>query len=156
MDNPKDEGDLHLVSVEKADLVGSRLPDRINTEGIGGIGILAWVLGVEHHRGFQVDRARVAGGEGQVLGTPVGTEDVHGLAEDVVVDEAGVDREDAHQEDDVAASEEDVEDLGDVALGLQTLLCEDHPEGGGEHDHPVPGVPEHHGEEERKGGDSVD
>ncbi len=39
------------------------------------------------------------------------SEDVERLCEDVVVDEAGVDREEGHGQDDVAAAEEDVEDL---------------------------------------------
>ena len=39
------------------------------------------------------------------------SKDVERLGEDVVVDEAGVDGEERHQEDDVSAAEEDVEDL---------------------------------------------
>ena len=41
----------------------------------------------------------------------VRSEDVERLCEDVVVDEAGVDGEEGHQEDDVPAAEEDAEDL---------------------------------------------
>ena len=42
---------------------------------------------------------------------PRRAEDVDRLGEDIVVDEAGVDREQAHQQDDVATAEEDGGDL---------------------------------------------
>ena len=52
----------------------------------------------------------------------MGPEDVEALREDVVVDEPGVDGSNAHHEDDVAAPEEDLEDLGAVDVLLQLLL----------------------------------
>ena len=42
---------------------------------------------------------------------PLAAKDVHGLGEDVVVEESSVDGEHAHKEDDVATSEEHGEDL---------------------------------------------
>ena len=52
----------------------------------------------------------------------MGAEDVEALWEDVIVDEASVDGPDAHHEDDVAPSEEDLEDLRAVNVLLQLLL----------------------------------
>ena len=85
----------------------------------------------------------------------MGAKDVKALREDVVVDESGVDGSNAHHEDDVAAAEEDLEDLGAVDVLLELLLLEDHPEGEEEHDGAVAGVARHDGEEEGESGDGV-
>ena len=85
----------------------------------------------------------------------MGAKDVKALREDVVVDESGVDGSNAHHEDDVAAAEEDLEDLGAVDVLLELLLLEDHPEGEEEHDGAVASVAKHDGEEEGESGDGV-
>ena len=86
----------------------------------------------------------------------MGAKDVEALGEDIVVDEPSVDGPDAHHEDDVATSKEDLEDLRAVDVLLQLLLLDDHPEGEDEHDGAVAGVAEHDGEQERESGDGVD
>ncbi len=48
--------------------------------------------------------------------------DIHGLGEDVVVDEPGVDGEDAHESDEVAPVEEVIPDLIVRLPGFQLLL----------------------------------
>ena len=75
---------------------------------------------------------------------PRRTEDVDGLGKDVVVDEAGVDGEDGHEEDQVPAAEEDLPDLGADPFFLQLLLTKDHPDGEAQHDETVTSVTKHH------------
>ena len=52
----------------------------------------------------------------------VRAENVEGLGEDVVVDEAGVDGEASHHGDDVTTSKEDLEDLRSLGFRLQHSL----------------------------------
>ena len=52
----------------------------------------------------------------------MGAEDVEGLGEDVIVDEASVDGEAAHHGDDVPSSKEDLEDLRPLSFRLQHSL----------------------------------
>ena len=52
----------------------------------------------------------------------MGAEDVEGLGEDVIVDEAGVDGEASHHGDDVPTSKEDLEDLRSFSFRLQHSL----------------------------------
>lgn len=91
--------------------------------------------------------------EGKVIANsdpPTRAEHVNGLGEDVVVEEAGVDGEERHEQDDVAAAEEDLPDLVVLALVTQPVLGQDHEECEQQHDEAVARVAEHHREKERK------
>ena len=48
MDDPENEGNLHLVGVQETNLVCSGLPNRIYTERIGVPDILFWLLRIKH------------------------------------------------------------------------------------------------------------
>ena len=48
MDDPENEGNLHLVCVEETDLVCSGLPNRIYTKRIRIPDILFWLLRIKH------------------------------------------------------------------------------------------------------------
>ena len=82
--------------------------------------------------------------------SPARAEYVHGLGEDVVVDDARVYAEYGHEEDDVASAEEYLPDLVALELVVQLLLTQHHEQGEEEHDDAVTGVAEHDGEQERK------
>lgn len=66
----KYQGDLHLVGVEKPDLVGSHRPGRIDPERIGVPEILTGILRVHHYQGAHGDVALVLA-KGEVFGRPV-------------------------------------------------------------------------------------
>ena len=86
---------------------------------------------------------------------PRRAEDVDRLGEDIVVDEAGVDGEQAHQQDDVATAEEDGGDLIVNFLGSEWFLLPNHPGGHQGHDDAVAEVAEHDSEQERERDDGV-
>ena len=153
--------------------------NRIESDGIGRARIhllVVFALAVVERGWFQEDRVRLGenfvteqhrrtgerggeGGEGGEnaleLDPPGGSEDVDGLGEDVVVDQAGVDGEETHEEDDVPATEEDRPDLLIAPFVLQLFLLDDHPQGEESDDQSVACIAEHHGEEEGKGDDQV-
>ena len=81
---------------------------------------------------------------------PLRAEQVDRLGEDVVVDEARVDAEERHEQDDVAAAEEVLDDLVALERLLEVRLALDHEQRREEHDEAVANVAEHHGEQERK------
>uniref|UniRef100_A0A1I8J5W1 Secreted protein n=1 Tax=Macrostomum lignano TaxID=282301 RepID=A0A1I8J5W1_9PLAT len=87
------------------------------------------------------------------LDAPAGAEDVHRVREHIVIDEASVDGEQAHQQDDVAAVEEGGPDLRGLGGGRQLALAQHHPQRRQEHQGAVPEVAVHHGKEEREGDD---
>ena len=121
MNDSKDERNLHLVTIEVLDTVGCQQPDRINSKWIGFASVVALVLGVDHEGVRQLERIVLCCSE--VHGdTEVGTKDVEGLGEDVIVDETGIDGEASHQEDDVASSKEYLEYLRVLHFLLKTTL----------------------------------
>lgn len=94
---------LHLERVGKDERVVGAVPARVETEPVPRVGL---------------DRL---GSAGHVLGPlPLRGPDDEREREDVVVDETGVDGESSHEEDDIAAVEEGVEDLPD-APGVSRL-----------------------------------
>lgn len=104
MENAKDNGDFHFVAIVKDDLVAGRnLPNRIHAKRIRRIHktrlrIQLQIIVFHHCRRIVFD-------------LPVRTEYVQRFGEDIVVNETGVHRECAHQEDNVSAAEENVPDL---------------------------------------------
>ena len=48
VEQPEDQGDLHLVRVQEADLVGRALPDRVDPHVVGVALVLREVAGVHH------------------------------------------------------------------------------------------------------------
>ena len=145
-------------------------PDRIHPKRIRDSLVLIFELRIKTNRVPKYNGVPLAGREVE-RDLEVRAEDVEALREDVVVDEPGVDGAHAHHEDDVAPSEEDLEDLGTVHVLLKLLLLhksfraevkmgqhhhlQDHPDGKEQHDGAVPGVPEHDREEEGEGGNCV-
>lgn len=87
MENAKNKRYLHLVGIQEPNLVGGCLPDWINTEGVGRVTVLGRVLGVQHDGGLEANWGVVADSEGVVCG-PVGSEDVEGFGEYVIVDQS--------------------------------------------------------------------
>ena len=95
-------------------------------------------------------------GEIYVLQAPMRTKEIDRLAEDVVVDEAGVDGEEAHQRDQIPPVEEVVPNLVVRLAGNQLFLLDDAPQGKEEGDGAVAGVPKHDGKQEGEGDDGED
>lgn len=105
LDDTKDDGHLHLVRVgEDEEVVGS-VPGDIDTDGVGVV-------------------VELALGDGRADLDPIETtlEDLHTLGEDVVVDEASVNREDAHEQDNVATAKEHLKDFIVLDLGQRLLV----------------------------------
>ena len=102
--------DLHLEGVLEGDPIGGDLPDGVEAEAVRRAVETGAVLG------RQQQRLRVVVVDLLVLEAvaPGRAEDVDRFGEDVVVDEAGVDGEQAHQQDDVAAAKEDGGDLSEA------------------------------------------
>ena len=145
-----DDGELHLEGVEEGDLVGGEEPGGVHSQVVGVVAVLRDVARVQHERILHLE------GEGEVVPVVPGAgEYADGLAEDVVVDEAGVDGEGAHHGDDVAPAEEDGADFVVLHLLLEGLLPQDHEEPEEEEDDSVAKVAEHDGEEEGERGDRV-
>ena len=95
VNDSKDERNLHLVTIEILDTIGGQQPDRINSKWIGFASVVALVLGVDHEGVRQLERIVLCCSE--VHGdTEVGSKDVEGLGEDVIVDEASIDGEASH------------------------------------------------------------
>jgi hypothetical protein len=148
-----DHRELHLERVGEGDLVDGERPDRVQAERVRAAAEHAQLaarhirprvrIEVEHVGPVELERV----GHGDA---PRRAEDVDRLGEDVVVDEARVDAEQGHEEDDVAAAEEDLHDLVALEAELELSLAQDHEQGEEEHDEAVARVAEHHREQERK------
>lgn len=111
----------HFESVLENDLVSRRhLPHRIHAERVRRVR--------EVDPRVELQLFVIAYRGHVVLRPPVRAEQVDRFGEDVVVDEPRVHREDAHQEDDVATSEEDVPNFVIRFLRRQHLLLQNHPE----------------------------
>ena len=150
----KDQRDFHFIRVQKDDLVGRRLPNRIDAKDIRVAFVLTKVSRIQHERALKAVHGGIAWPQLNIIG-PVASKDVDRFAKDVVVNEAGVDAKKAHHGDDVAAAEKDVENL---ILGRgfsQRILFEDQKQPDYKEDKAMPGVAEHHGKQEGKGGDGV-
>ena len=82
--------------------------------------------------------------------------DVDRLGEDVVVDEAGVDGENRHQENQVTTTEKDLPNFRVDFLRLQLLFFQTHPDGKGQNNQSVSGISEHDSEEKWESDDGED
>lgn len=111
MNNAENYRDLHFVRVLEDDLVqGGHLPHRVHSQRIGTLQkVLRTRIQLQH--GIVDDRRFV------VVDAPAGAKQIQRLGEDIVVDQTGVHREHAHQQNDVATTEEDVPDLVVRLLG---------------------------------------
>ena len=81
MNDTKDDRHLHLERVGEDERIVGAVPTRVKTERIAGVG-----------QGSLERASAVVRGE-----RPRRVPDVHGLREDIVIDEAGVDGKDAHE-----------------------------------------------------------
>lgn len=72
------------------------LPYWVKSHRVGLAGVLVTVGRVKGQ--LAPDLQVVLGGVGRVSDVPGGTKDVEGLGENIVIDDAGVDREEAHQQ----------------------------------------------------------
>ena len=95
MNDAEDDRHLHLVRVGKDEEVFRAVPGGVETEGVTVVG--------KHTNDGRLMVAR--------RNVPSGVEQVQRLGEKVVVDEASIHGEDAHEQDDVATEEEDRRDL---------------------------------------------
>lgn len=107
VDHAKNDRDLHLVSILEYDLVVGQLPDRVQADWIG-------ITQVVVRRRVEHDELVTEYLVSSDVGPPVRSKHVQGLGKDVVVYEAGVHREQAHQEDDVAAAKKYIPDLNKI------------------------------------------
>lgn len=136
-------------------MVGGQAPDRINAEGVGsqedsrdiGVQVKHGVLGQ-----VCITPARLVGHGSHA---PPGGEDGGGAAEALVVNEAGVHGEQAHEQEQIAAPEEGLPDLILHGLHGRLVLSKHHGQGKEEHEQPVAHVAKHYREEEGEGDDGV-
>ncbi|KAI3492688.1 hypothetical protein L1887_42606 [Cichorium endivia] len=130
VEDAEDDGHLHLERVGEDKRIVGAVPGGVDADGVG----------VAIGDGF----------DGAVLVGPVpaGVEEVHALASNVVVEEAGEHGEDTHEKHHVATVEEHGEDLV-VDLG-ELALKGAHGESSERHEEGVEDVAEHDGKEERK------
>lgn len=155
-----DDGKLHLVAVEEDDLVLCDNPDRIHAKRVR-VATVVTARPIRHVRAIDaIGRQHVVLVSAlaeevfiRVIDAPGGAEDVEGLGEDVVVDHARVDTEQAHEKDDVASSKDDAKHL--VLDFLQGFFLDAKVSREDGDKETMAGVAEHDGEQEREGDDSV-
>jgi hypothetical protein len=91
VDNAENDGHLHIVRVREDELVVRAVPARVQAEVVG---VSIWSHGYSHSAVFE---------SGKV---PSRVPEVKRLGEDVVVDQTGVHREQAHEKDNVTTAKE--------------------------------------------------
>lgn len=106
VDDAKDDGNLHLVGVQIRNLVLAHLPDGIDAERVRNLGIVAvgWV-GNEH---FVPQMLQLVIGQIHFVRR---AEYVDRFGKDVVVNQAGVDGKQTHEEHDITAAKADSPNL---------------------------------------------
>lgn len=153
----EDDGGLHFHGIQEVESVLCHVPHWVDSERIRSVvmveGDFWWECQVE--LGLGSNSLCIHGlEEGRLVRVdPAGAEHVDGFGVEVVVDESGVDGEHAHEQDDVATSEEGVEDLVLDLHRDELLLEEDEGSGGEKHDDSVTCVSEHDSKEEGEGDD---
>ena len=106
VNNSNDDGQFHLEGIQEDDLILCVDPNGIDAERVRGLGVLAgFVFGVQHEHFFCLQRFFWN------VGSPRRPENVKGAREGVIVDEARVNGENAHHDDDVTAAEDDPKHL---------------------------------------------
>mmetsp|Transcript_134268 Transcript_134268/g.428894 ORF Transcript_134268/g.428894 Transcript_134268/m.428894 type:complete len:408 (+) Transcript_134268:192-1415(+) len=139
----EEDGDLHLHGVHVDKLVLGAVPRRVHTEGVWSSAAL--VQGVEPRRGCVGDNP--SGHMLALVRDPSGSEEAEADGEEVVVEEADIDCEQAHHRHDVARVVEVGDCMFDI-LGLPDCEEADREEHG-----PVAHVAVHDAEEEGEGHD---
>lgn len=134
----KNDTHLHLVTVAEEEVVLSAMPSPVKTKGVAVVGVLQLA-----------DKCITLSPAFRNIPLPLTAKQCHGLGEDIIVDEAGVDREDSHDKSDVASVIDHGEELeGDL---LERLLPVDHGQRSAEHDDGVAEITKHDGEQEGEG-----
>lgn len=86
---------------------------------------------------------------------PTAAENVERFGEQIVVDEARVHGEHAHEQHDVSSGEENVPDFVGGFFGAKRTLVDDHPGGEQRENDAVTQIAEHHSEQDRERDDGV-
>ena len=135
LQHAQDDGELHLVRVGEGELVRGVMPRGVDTKGVDGARLLTvHVLAL-------------------VALDPGGSEEIHHVPEDIVIEQSAVDGEEAHEHEHVAAVPRVGEDLVHLAHRLEVLLARDEVGGEEGHEQAVAYVAEHDAEEEGEGDD---